>query len=216
MRVEPEIKRVIAFFDGQNLYHSAKEAFGHFYPKYDPAALAKRICTIEGWKIDKVHFYTGIPDENDDFFWHHFWKAKLASMGKCGIQTYSRPLRYRFQTVKLPDGGGATILVGQEKGIDIRIALDIVRMARLNIYDIALIFSQDQDLSEVADEVRSISRDQDRWIKIVSAFPISPAFKNQRGINGTDWIKFVKSTYDECLDSGDYRPKRRMPPTGKS
>jgi len=209
MRIEPQTKRAFAFFDGQNLYHSVKEAFGYFYPNYDPMALTEKFCRGEGWMLEKVHFYTGIPDENDNYFWHHFWKAKLASMGKCGIQTFSRPLRYRFQSVKLPDDKRVTILVGQEKGIDIRIALDIVRMARLNLYDVAFVFSQDQDLSEVADEVRNISRDQDRWIKVVSAFPVSPTFKNQRGINGTDWVKFGKSLYDECLDAGDYRPKQK-------
>ena len=35
-----------------------------------------------------------------------------------------------------------TILVGQEKGIDIRIALDVVRMAQENRYDVALIFTR--------------------------------------------------------------------------
>jgi len=35
----------------------------------------------------------------------------------------------------------------EEKGIDVRLALDVVRMALGNLY-VALIFSQDQDLSE--------------------------------------------------------------------
>lgn len=32
--VEPQVKRTIAFFDGQNLFHAAKEAFGYPYPNY--------------------------------------------------------------------------------------------------------------------------------------------------------------------------------------
>lgn len=28
MIIEPSVKRVCAFFDGQNLFHAAKEAFG--------------------------------------------------------------------------------------------------------------------------------------------------------------------------------------------
>ncbi len=73
-----------------------------------------------------------------------------------------------------------------------------------------MIFSQDQDLTEVADEVRAISRDQNRWIKIASAFPVSPTFQNQRGINGTDWIHIDRATYDSCLDPNDYRMKKRL------
>ena len=126
-------------------------------------------------------------------------------MGQKGIEIFSRKLRYRNQTVKLPDGQMFTFLVGQEKGVDVRIALDIIRLARENAYDVCLVLSQDQDLSEVADEVRIIAKEQDRWIKIASAFPISPTYKNTRGINNTDWVKIDRKTYDACIDPNDYR-----------
>lgn len=209
MRVEPGVKRTIAFVDGQNLFYAVKNAFGYSFPNYDPQALAKSICLNQGWNLQETHFYTGIPDATDDAFWNHFWTAKMAVMGTRGIKTFSRLLRYRHQTITLPSGNPTTILVGQEKGIDIRIALDIVRLARENHYDVALIFSQDQDLSEVVNEVRSISQQQDKWIKVACAFPVSPTYKNNRGVSGADWIKFDRSTYDLCLDSNDYRPKRK-------
>lgn len=157
--------------------------------------------------LSAIHFYTGVPDPADNPSWHHFWTAKLAVMGTRGIHTFSRPLRYRNQTVVLPSGETTTILVGQEKGVDVRIALDVVRLAREESYDVALLFSQDQDLSEVADEVRKISSLQKRWIKVASAFPISPTATNRRGINNTEWIKIDRTTYDTCLDPNDYRPK---------
>jgi hypothetical protein len=147
--------------------------------------------------LSQTFFYTGIPDRADNAFWNHFWTAKLAVMGTRGIQTFSRSLRYRNQTVP----------VGEEKGIDVRLALDVVRMARENLYDVALIFSQDQDLSEAADEVKAMSVQQGRWIKVACAFPVSLTAENRRGINGTDWIKINRATYDACLDPNDYRPK---------
>ena len=128
-------------------------------------------------------------------------------MGTRGIHTFSRPLRYRKQTVALPGGATTTVRVGQEKGIDVRLALDVVRLARELVFDVALIFSQDQDLSEVADEVRAISREQNRWIKQACAFPQSPASRNRRGVNRTDWIPIDRPTYDACIDPVDYRPK---------
>lgn len=170
--------------------------------------LAERIAASRGWTLTQTFFYTGIPDPTDNPFWNHFWTAKLAVMGTRGIQTFSRSLRYRNQTIRLPDNSVTTILVGQEKGIDIRIALDVVRLARENRYDAALIFSQDQDLSEVADEVRAISIQQARWIKVACAFPSSPTAENRRGINNTDWIKIDRTTYDACLDPNDYRLKK--------
>ncbi|OGQ06972.1 MAG: NYN domain-containing protein [Deltaproteobacteria bacterium RIFCSPLOWO2_12_FULL_40_28] len=207
MPAEPTIKRAIAFIDGQNLFYAVKKAYGYKFPNYDPKLLSKKICDSHGWKLEGVHFYTGVPQSTDDSFWHYFWTKKLAIMGTRKVQTFSRPLRYRHQTVTLPNGNSTSILVGQEKGVDIRIALDVVRLALDIKYDIALIFSQDQDLSEVADEVRKISILQDRWIKVCCAFPISPAYDNKRGINNTDWIKIDRKTYDACLDPMDYRPK---------
>lgn len=206
MRIEPTTKRVVAFIDGQNLFHAAKHAFGYAYPNYDPLVLTRALCAQQGWQLDQTRFYTGIPSPLDDPRWNHFWSAKLAVLGTRGVYTFTRHLKYRNQTVPLPGGGSTTVLVGQEKGIDVRIALDVVRMARNNDYDVALIFSQDQDLSEAADEVKDISSQQGRWIRVACAFPVSPVYDNKRGINGTDWIRIERARYDACIDPNDYRP----------
>ena len=207
MKAEPLTKRTYAFFDGQNLFFAARDAFGYTYPNYDPLALARAICQKQQWDLSEVRFYTGVPDATANARWHQFWTTKLGIMGTRGIHTFSRPLRYRHQGIVLPDGTESTVLVGQEKGVDVRIALDVVRLAREGVFDVALVFSQDQDLSEVADEVRHISNERDRWIKIASAFPFSVTSLNKRGINGTDWIKIDRATYDGCLDPRDYRPR---------
>jgi len=211
MPPEPARKRTVAFLDGQNLFHAAREAFGYTYPNYDVSALATVICERQGWQLDHVRFYTGIPDPADDPFWNHFWLHKLAMLGRQGVAVYSRPLRYRNRRVRLPDGTDHAYLAGEEKGIDVRIALDIVRMAHRGEYDVALVFSQDQDLSEVAEEVRTIAREQDRWLKMACAYPLSPTTRNRRGINKTDWIPIDRATYDSCLDRRDYRPSKLSP-----
>ncbi|MBN1824565.1 MAG: NYN domain-containing protein [Endomicrobiales bacterium] len=206
MQKEPENKRVFVFVDGQNLYYQAKEAFGYQYPNYDVLKLAKTVCGTQGWQVDKLFFYTGIPDPGDSPFWNSFWASKLATMGRSKeISIITRSLRYRNQTIRLENGQTKTVLVGQEKGIDVRIALDIIRCILRNECDVVVVFSQDQDLSEVASEMRIISSEQERWIKMVSAFPASPAARNTRGINKTDWIKIDRKTYDNCIDPIEYR-----------
>jgi uncharacterized LabA/DUF88 family protein len=203
--VEPAIKRAIAFIDGQNLFHHCKDAFGYRYPNYDIRKLAECIAKNQNWNLIKIYFYTGVPDPADNASWNRFWTNKLAAMGRQGISVFSRPLRYRNKNVKLPDGSTHTFLQGEEKGIDVRIALDIIGKAVRNEYDVALVLSQDQDLSEVADEIRILAQQQKRWIKIACAYPFSPTVTNKRGINGTDWIKVSKETYDSCVDTKDYR-----------
>jgi len=189
--IEPTVKRVVAFFDGQNLYHCAKNCFGYTYPNYDVLKLAQAACqqSFTGCSLAEVRFYTGVVPRAEDRFWHDFWHAKLRAMGQQGIYTFTRPTRN-----------------GKEKGIDVRIALDVIRMAHRNQYDIAIVFSQDQDLSEAASEIRTIAAEQRRWIKIACAFPCA-GHTNNRGINSTDLIRLTKASYDQCLDPRDYRPK---------
>ncbi|MBI2928304.1 MAG: NYN domain-containing protein [Verrucomicrobia bacterium] len=209
MATEPPIQRAIVFVDGQNLFYAAKQTFGYSYPNYDIALLAAAVCQPQNWQLTQARFYTGIPSPADDAAWNHFWMAKLAQMGRQGVHVFSRPLRYRLHTVRLPDGSTYSVPVGQEKGVDVRLAIDVVSLAHRNAFDVAVIFSQDQDLSEVAEEIRVIAKEQDRWLKIASAFPVSPVPHNRRGINGTDWIKIDRATYDACLDPRDYRQKRK-------
>jgi len=145
----PENPRAVFFVDGQNLFHAAKQAFGYRWPNYDARALAARICGSRHWTLAQTRFYTGVPEVSDDPFWNHFWHAKFAAMGRTPrVHIFWRSLRYRNQTVRLPDGTDHTFLVGQEKGIDVRLALDLVRLAQACLYDVGVIVSQDQDLTE--------------------------------------------------------------------
>lgn len=207
MASEPTIKRTIAFVDGQNLFHNVRSVFGHPHPNYDVQKLAEAVCAPRGWTLKRVQFYTGIPSAADNSFWHGFWSNKLAMMGRRGVIVYSRPLVYRTKTVQVPGFGPFNFPSGEEKGIDVRLALDALDAAHRDELDVALIFSQDQDLSELASLVRLVASFQNRWIKIASAFPHSVSAANRRGINRTDWCPFDKATYDACIDPRDYRPK---------
>ena len=84
MLIEPATKRAIAFFDGQNLFHGAREAFGYGYPNYCPLSLATRLCQERGWSLQGMRFYTGIPDPEHSEFWNRFWTAKLGTLGHQG------------------------------------------------------------------------------------------------------------------------------------
>ncbi len=208
MPVEPDVKRAIVFIDGQNLHHHAQDAFGCTHPNYDPMALSRKICAEHDWLLRAVHFYTGVPSSEKDPFWHHFWSLKKLAMTRQAVKVFTRDLRYRDKEISLSDGASITVPVAEEKGIDVRLALDVVRCAREGEFDVAVILSQDQDFSEVAREVKAISRSEDRWIKVVSAFPFGPDATNRRGINGTDWFRMDRTFYEACIDETDYRPPR--------
>ena len=72
MADEPVVKRAVAFFDGQNLYRHAKDAFGHHHPNYDPKKLFDAICADKGWANRGVRFYTGTPARERSEMWHGY------------------------------------------------------------------------------------------------------------------------------------------------
>lgn len=199
-------KRAAVFVDGQNLFYSVKHVFGYSYPNYDVMALAKSLAQKNRWQLGRVRFYTGVPGAAESPKWHEFWARKLAQMGRTGVDIFTRQLRYRPQRITRADGGTHVIKVADEKGIDVRIAIDIIRATNNKEFDVAIILSQDQDLSEVVDEMKRIARDQGRDIKIICAYPIAAGDENnrRRGINGTEWLGFRKQDYDPCIDPRSY------------
>ena len=206
MLEEPTDKYTVAFFDGQNLFHHAKAAFGYNHPNFDPNLLAQAICAAEGWVLTQVRFYTGVPDPAYNQRWHAYWSRRLNAMQRAGIVVTKRTLRYSRESVELPDDTIREVVQPREKGIDLRLGLDVVRMARNHQLNVALVFSQDQDLAELAAEIRDISTSTGRWLKIASAFPVSATASSSRGINETDWKRIDHALYNSCLDTRDYRP----------
>ena len=199
----------MAFFDAQNLYRHAKDAFGHHHPNFDPVKLHSAVCKSKGWRPTLVRFYSGVPGRDDPSpMWPAYWNNRVLSLKRAGVHVTTRTLRYQKRTIERADGTIEVTVISQEKGIDVRIALDLVSLARKRQFDVAVIYSQDQDLNEVVREIKEISVEQNRLIEVASAFPAGPAATSSRGIDGAAWIKMDQAFYDACLDPKDYRPQR--------
>jgi uncharacterized LabA/DUF88 family protein len=211
----------MAFFDAQNLYRHAREAFEqspddpYHHPSFDPLKLHQKVAEQIGCKPNLTRFYTGVPNHTDSEMWAGYWANRLLTLNRAGVKCTSRKLRYHTEVIQSENGDEYEVKVAQEKGIDIRIALDLVGCARRNEFDVAVIFSQDQDLSEAAIEVKDIAKVQGRNIRIVSAFPSSASASTGRGIDKTDWFRIEKDFYDACLDPRDYRPAKFKPAVSK-
>jgi uncharacterized LabA/DUF88 family protein len=230
---EPVLKRTVVFIDGQNLFNAAKIAFGYTHPNYDPVLLADKTCADKGWTRTQIRFYTGMPSSKEDPSRHKFWKNKLDVLRRQGVFVFTRSIRYRDKVthwpqnvrICLPDGSelspgtslhksdGTILPAGtqfrvrsaDEKGVDTRMAIDLLKLAFEQEFDVALIFSQDQDLSEATEEIPRLAHAQGRWIKVACAFPDGPLAVNHRGIDRTDWVQIDRMAYDACLDPFDYR-----------
>lgn len=233
----PTKKQAIAFFDGQNLFHTAQEAFGIREPNFDPIKLAEYVCALKGWGLKQVRLYTGVPGLKQQPKWNRYWVAKLRRLRNLKVEVFSPELRYREKEAELPltadsarwarfilpDGtpaprgpildcegrelpAGTTlkVMLPEEKGVDVRLAVDFIRLTLDRAFDAAILFTQDQDHAETVKEAKRIARDQGRE----NDFPICSAYpdraKNPAGVNGTEFLRIPEADYRECIDPRDY------------
>ena len=195
--------RTIVFIDGQNLYHLAKTAWigstvavpnPYDWPSYDVGKLADAlVARTPGRVLSEIRFYTGVPDPTAgarQARWHGFWANKLRYLQNGGIYVYAG---------KVNSGG-------QEKGVDVSLALDLVEATYEQRYEVAIIVSQDSDFGPAVSLAKKIARSQHRALTFESAFPIGPRI-SRRGVPGTTWVHIDQTTYDACFDPRDYRPK---------
>lgn len=208
------MKRAAFFFDAQNLFRAAKSCFGYYHPNFDPKKLINYICTQRNYSLHSATFYTGVPTKEDDEEWNYFWSKKLLVIKNSGIGTFHRPVRYNSREFHCPRGHQFVTKVGSEKGVDVRLALDMVRASYDSSIEAIVVFSQDQDLNEAVKDIAREAAAQKRTIEICSAYPYSASATkvNRRGVSDTNWIKIEKADYDKCIDPIDYR-KPKQPAT---
>lgn len=195
-------QRTIIFFDGQNLYHGAKDAWApdpptgpspYAWPSYDVEKLGQAlVAKVHGRVLIQIRFYTGVPDPwrgPKENFWHGFWSNKLRFLGSRGIYVYK----------------GRVNPNGQEKGVDVSLAIDLVKLTYEQAYEVAIIVSQDWDFGPAVRLAKEIAHGQGRMLVFESAFSYGPGTHSRRGVPGTQWVQIDKATYDACHDPTDYR-----------
>ena len=184
--------RTLIQFDGQNLFHLAKNAWGpgspYQYPSYDVVKLAEALVWMKtGRTVEEVRFYTGVPNRSARPTLNGFWENKLKHLESQGVEVYR----------------GRVNSGGQEKGVDVSIALDLIRATYEKRFDVSIIVSQDSDFGPAVLLAKQIASEQGRTLEFESAFPVSHGSK--RGVPGTTWVHIDQATYDACHDPTDYR-----------
>lgn len=214
----PASPRLNVYIDGQNLFRSSQRCFNDVdvpYANYDPIALGRLAASWSpGAILNEVRFYTGVPrlDIDDaERYLAHFWIDKInhysGFRAPIRFVGFTRTLAYRFSSNRPPEA--------REKGIDVRLALDLVLGAIDDDYDVAVIFSQDKDLNEAVDSVHHERSRVGRWIHLECSFPIPDATTIQSrygnsvdrmGLANTRWRRLDRAMYSGCRDSRDFRP----------
>ncbi len=198
---EEQWTRIVVFFDGQNVLRTAGEVFGFDRNKlwnYDPRKLVEAtVASMETQlralnaphpriAIEEIRFYTGVPTYERDRYVRSYWDRVFNRFRNDGIVVVTRDLRYYKQGPP------------REKGIDLRIGLDIGRIAATRRCDGILLFSQDTDLAEAIQEARDL---QARYtgqgrIYYFCAFPRNADPATHHGISRMHWIPLYAEEFE--------------------
>jgi uncharacterized LabA/DUF88 family protein len=144
------LRRTVVFIDYQNAYMQARRCFtGSRAPatagQFDPVALGAMVAARRGSTLHQVRIYRGLPQAERDS------RSFTAADRQCGA--WSRDPRAAVVTRPLRYGRGRP----QEKGIDVRLAVDFVAMALRGEYDVGVLMSHDTDLVPALEAVLDLT-----------------------------------------------------------
>lgn len=153
--VAPKTVRVAVFLDWQNVYMTARRAFGlEHLPvergNFSPYQLGRHLATANGrgpaGELVRVEVHRGLPSQKHDRIGYianqrqaAAWRAENAKV----VVPKLRPLRYGKRRHDSPT----------EKGVDVALAVGAIEATLTGSCDLAIVFSHDSDLLPVPEAI---------------------------------------------------------------
>ncbi len=211
-------KRVVVFCDWQNIYRRAREAnstqinppaqVGQVIPSELGQLLVERGKKGRGEDrvLQEVRIYRGIPRQERD---SDAYKAVRSQMGEWSKNNKVTIIKGRIQYPQDWEVGD-TGERPREKGVDVALAVDLVTMAVRREFDVAVVFSADNDLLPAVEFVASMSKkgEPDAPTIEVAAWKGLPEAKRPNRLNpagGGVWCHWLTTEdYYRIEDTNSY------------
>ena len=145
--------RAIVFIDGNNFYFRLRDLLSQIEGKFsllefDYEGFGKWL--VKPHELVRIHYYVGaLKRQNRNEKSERMYADQQKLFAKLQRQKIVITLG---QLIQHPDKSF------HEKGVDVRLAVEMIRFARENQYDIAYLLSSDTDLVAAIEEVRSLGK----------------------------------------------------------
>ncbi|MFH0711865.1 MAG: NYN domain-containing protein [archaeon] len=180
-------KKAIVFVDGNNWYHNVKTVFRK--PRVvDVRKVARVVCDKFGLSLIEVRYYNSIPDieMGEEMYYKHM--VFLAGMKQKGLVVSTAHLK----KIKVD---GKVIRV--EKGIDVLIASDMVKLCLLDgVCDVCVLISGDADFLPAMKLIKSHKKE-------VISVSISRGYSRDLRAGAFRYLVLKKDDLDKCVGSYD-------------
>lgn len=199
--------RVMLFVDYQNIYRGARSCFHpeakvpNVAGQISPILLAEHIVTTGSLdrELSSVRVYRGLPDATRDSRGNAACTRQIeawSSDPRAAVTT--RALRYprgwpdRCQPGEKP----------QEKGVDVALAVDFVRLALEDQYDVGVLMSTDTDLKPALETVAKFTKKRAE----VAAWSGRSGYNQRISIDGARlWCHWLhRHVYEQVCDTTNY------------
>jgi len=145
-----QIKRVAVYVDGSNLYYKLKDCEIKNITYFGYAALSQWLAQER--KIIAKRYYIGVVRSKEG-------DAKSKKMQEAQVKLFnhlqSKSEKFNVQRGYLMKNDGTF----HEKGVDVKMAVDLLVGAYENLYDVAILISSDTDLIPAIQKVKQLGKE---------------------------------------------------------
>ncbi len=148
--------RVAVFLDGSNLYFAVRDGL-HRQDNIDAEKLARKLT--KGRQLVRIYYYhvPRLEGESEAARRHQAFLNRLGYVDYLQLRLgriVPRLVKLRCQSC----GKDIEYTTHIQKGVDTRIAIDMVGLALLDAYDVAILVSGDADLAEAVNFIKEHTR----------------------------------------------------------
>lgn len=197
--------RSAVFIDYQNVYRSAREAFGWTgragqFGNFVPLNLGLLLAIRTSSTLAAVRVYTGVHTPQGNEVQHNQMMRRIRAWLAASVQ---RPdlLRVVPRSLAYRDGGRTV----QEKGIDVKLAIDMVILSQRPDIDRIVLVSADTDLVPAVDYVTAIAR---KPVTCVGLAPAQEHFDSPRALTVNhplaDRLELDSSSFARAADKRNF------------
>ena len=177
------MKRVFVFIDGNNFYFKLKELTSKKFGLLDFDFRKFAEWIVQPDELTEIRYYIGaIRRQRNNVKSEEMYANQQRLFRKLQTQNINVVLG---QLIQHPDK------TFHEKGVDVRLAVEMIRFARQDKYDIAYLISSDTDLVAAIEEVRSLGKTV-QYVGTAKgqSFGLSKASNDVRLLRSEDLEKF--------------------------
>jgi len=134
------VKKAMIFIDGNNLYFGLKKNIGNYNLNYEEfiSRLTRK------YDLVRAYFYTALFEKEDDERLYNNQQKFL---------TYLQDVPYLQVTTGRVEKRGNDLV---EKGVDVNLAVDLVRFGAAGLYDVGILITGDGDYAPAVEAVKDM------------------------------------------------------------